>query len=377
MAGKRRRRFGYVRKLPSGRYQASYTAPDGTRQYAPDTFKNKTEADRWLSLAEADISRGVVLNEQIARQPFGSYARAYLRDNPKVGPRWRETCLRNLRLHLAALEDKPLALITTPVVREWYSVAMRGTGGRTSIQQAYRFLRAVLYQAMRDGGLGRNPCQVPGAGTDRAKERPVATPGQVKVLVEAIIPRYRAAVMIAAWTALRRGEICALKVGDVDLAHGTITVRENRIELLESRQAFDGDPKSDAGKRTVVLPKHVIPYLKEHLERWAGKERLFVGRDGKPMRGDAIRQAFTRARAKVGMEGFTFHDMRHTGSTLAASAGATLADLKKRLGHSSSAAALRYLHAVDGRDREIADALANLAEHGDAARLPRSIVMKH
>ncbi|WP_203665082.1 site-specific integrase, partial [Actinocatenispora rupis] len=332
MTGRQRRRFGKVRKLPSGRWQASFTAPDGTRQNAPETFKNRTEADRWLTLVEADLSRGAWLNEGLGRETFGNYARAHLRDSPKIGPRWRETCLRNLRLHLAPLEGKTLAELTTPVVREWYAAAMRGSGGKTSIRQSYRFLRAVMYSAVRDGAIARNPCQVPGAGSDRAKERPVASPAQVLALVEAITPRYRAAVMIAAWMALRRGEICGMRVADVDLEHGTITVRKNRVELLESGEAFDDDPKTDAGKRTVVIPPHVLPFLVEHMQNWAGKDRVFVGRTGQPMRGDAIRQAFTRARTKVGMEHLTFHDMRHTGSTLAASAGATLADLKKRLG---------------------------------------------
>ena len=88
------------------------------------------------------------------------------------------------------------------------------------------------------------------------------------------------------------------------------------------------------------------------------------------MRGDAIRQAFTRARTKVGMDDFRFHDLRHTGQTLAAATGATLADLKRRLGHASSAAALRYLHAVDGQDRVIAKALSALAEQVDVASQP-------
>jgi integrase len=110
---------------------------------------------------------------------------------------------------------------------------------------------------------------------------------------------------------------------------------------------------------------------------WAGSDRVFIGRDGRPMRGDAIRQAFTRARRKVGMPGFRFHDLRHTGQTLAASTGAATKDLMRRLGHACPAAANRYLHAVDGRDAEIASALSELAAHGDAARLPKSIVVKH
>ncbi|MDQ7809096.1 hypothetical protein Q5425_35675 [Amycolatopsis sp. A133] len=83
-----------------------------------------------------------------------------------------------------------------------------------------------------------------------------------------------------------------------------------------------------------------------------------------------------RARVKVGI-GVSFHDLRHTGQTLAASAGATPADLRKRLGESSAAAALRYLHAVEGRDREVADELSKLAARGDAAKLPKSIIVKH
>jgi hypothetical protein len=47
---------------------------------------------------------------------------------------------------------------------------------------------------------------------------------------------------------------------------------------------------------------------------------------------------------------------------MAAAAGANLADLMRRLGHSSSVAALRYLHAVEGRDKEIAQNLSRMAQ---------------
>lgn len=373
----KRRRFGKVRKLPSGRFQASFIGPSGRRQTAPRTFRTKTDADRWLTTVEADLSRGVWLNEDLGCQSFGNYARGWLRDHPKMGPRYRETCARNLRLHLQPLDDVPLQAITPTVVREWYAVAMRGSGGRASIMQSYRFLRAVLNTAVRDGAIAKNPCQIPGAGSDRAKERPVASPDEVVALMEAITPRYRAAVLLAAWCGLRRGEVLGLRRADIDLRAGTVTVRHNRVELLESPVAFDTDPKTDAGKRTVVIPPHVLPVLAEHMASWAGEDRVFVGRDGAPMRGNAVRLAFERARHRAGMPGFRFHDLRHTGQTLAAATGATTKDLMRRLGHASPAAANRYLHTVDGRDAEIASALSALAAHGDAARLPKSIVVKH
>jgi integrase len=373
-----RRRFGQIRKLPSGKFQASFVPPaGGKRQNAPNTFTTKTDAKRWLAKVEADLSRGTWLNEELGNRPFGAYAREWLRDNTKIGPRYRETCTRNLRLHMTALESIPLRALASPVIREWYAAALRGNGGPTSIQQSYRLLHAVLATAVRDGAIPANPANIPGAGTDRAKERPVASVAQVAALIEAITPRYRAAVLLGAWCGLRRGEIIALTLRDVDLSAGTVTVRTNRVELLETRQAFDAPPKTDAGKRTVNVPPHVLPILTVHMQEWAGTDRVFIGRDGKPMRGDAVRQAFARARQKADMPGFRFHDLRHTGQTLAASAGATTKDLMKRLGHSSPAAANRYLHAVDGRDAEIASALSDLAAHGNAARLPKSIVVKH
>ncbi|MCZ9328704.1 tyrosine-type recombinase/integrase [Nocardia farcinica] len=371
-----RRRFGTVRKLPSGKFQASFIGPNGKRQTAPNTFRTKTDADRYLVKVEADISRGAWLDEQLGRQRFEDYARAYLAENPDVGARWQETCLRNMRLHMTELLDKPLVAITAPVVRSWHAKALAGSGGRTSIQQSYRFLRAVMNQAIRDNAITVNPCTIKGAGSDRAKERNVASVAEVAALVDAITPRYRAAVLLAAWCGLRRGEIIGLAVTDVDLATDQVWVRRTRVELLESGAAFDKDPKTDAGKRPVSIPPHLRSYLVSHLEQWAGREWLFVGRDGQRMRGNAIYQAFVRARSKVGVD-VTFHDLRHTGQSLAALTGANLADLKKRLGHSSNAAAIRYLHAVDGRDKEVAAELSKLAARANAVQLPRSIIVKH
>ncbi len=100
-----------------------------------------------------------------------------------------------------------------------------------------------------------------------------------------------------------------------------------------------------------VRPRAAAGALREHAAKWADAERFFVSRDGSPMRGNAVCQAFVRARKKVELPGLSFHDLRHTGQTLAAATGTTLAELKRRLGHSSAAASLRYLHAVEGRDR--------------------------
>ena len=60
------------------------------------------------------------------------------------------------------------------------------------------------------------------------------------------------------------------------------------------------------------------------------------------------------------MEDLHFHDLRHTANTLAAATGASTRELMHRMGHGSSAAALRYQHATRDRDRDIAEALGEL-----------------
>lgn len=367
-----RRQFGKIRQLRSGRWQASFANPiTGRRRYAPHTFLRKADASRWLSHIESDLSRGVWRDETLARERFGDYAERYLTENPDIGERWAETCRRNIRIHLADLTKLTLAEIKPSVVRDWHRKALAGSRGRRSIQQSYAFLHAVMNAAVREEAIDRNPCMIKGATADMARERPIATAAEVAQLIDAITPRYRAAVALAAWCGIRRGEVCALRVEDVDLATSTVWIRKNRVEMLESQRAYDKDPKTAAGNRSVTVPPHVLSVLQEHAEHWAGTEYFFVGPDGTRMRGNAVYQAHVRARQKIGLD-ISFHDLRHTGQSLAAAAGANLADLKLRLGHSSSAAANRYLHAVTGRDKAIADALSDMATTGPPSQAPRA-----
>jgi integrase len=79
--------------------------------------------------------------------------------------------------------------------------------------------------------------------------------------------------------------------------------------------------------------------------------------------------AFTSTVATIGLPGFHFHDLRHTGNTLASRTGVSLADLMARTGHSSARAALIYQHTAQAQDKIIADGLsAHIARERDRAR---------
>ena len=84
------------------------------------------------------------------------------------------------------------------------------------------------------------------------------------------------------------------------------------------------------------------------------------------MKHGALYKVYRRARKVAGREDLRWHDLRHTGATMAAQAGATLAELMNRLGHSDVKAALIYQHAAAGRDAEIARRLSAMAVNPQA-----------
>ena len=82
----RRRRFGWVRKLPSGRHQASYLGPDGRRHVAPHTFDSATSADRWLVQVETTILRREWFDPERAKVQLRDYAQAWIEQRPGLRP---------------------------------------------------------------------------------------------------------------------------------------------------------------------------------------------------------------------------------------------------------------------------------------------------
>jgi integrase len=204
--------------------------------------------------------------------------------------------------------------------------------------------------------LSSNPCQVSAGGHVRHAERVPATPAQVATMAAAMPDRYRAAVAVAAWSGLRAGELFALRRGDVDLEHGSVRVDRAQVEV-PGRPVTYGPPKGVMGARTVHLPKQVAVVLATHLAEFVPHRTdalVFATKGGAPVRSAQRSAMFARARKAAGRDDLRWHDLRHTGATLAAHTGASLAELQRRLGHSTARAALIYQHASDERDRELA-----------------------
>ncbi|MGW6584821.1 tyrosine-type recombinase/integrase [Streptomyces globisporus] len=365
MANKKgkRRTFGAVRKLPSGRYQARYPGPDGVMRPAPDTFTTSRDADDWLAEKRTEIRRGDWQDPDAGAVDFREYALLWVKER-RLSQTTEELYHRLLRLHiLPAFEGLDLDQITAPRVRSWRSERLDVTGAETTVAKSYRLLKAILQTAVEDELIRRNPCRIRGAGKETAAERPVATVDQVDALADVLGPRWRLMVFLGAYGPLRPEEQAELRRKDVDLDDLTVRVRKAAPELTTGKRA-EGPTKSEAGKRLVVLPAFLRKDLRRHLDWYAEKGPdglLFVGEKGKPFRRSTFGRKWRKARATVGLpENFRFYDLRHTGHTLTTRSGATLKDTMVRAGQSTERAALIYQHSDTDRQREVAAGLDQL-----------------
>lgn len=366
-----RRAFGTVRQLPSGRWQARYRGPDGVRHSAPHSFSRKRDANLYLAEVQGQVARGDWIDPDAGQVSLSVYGRRWLADHTGLADTTAERYESAFRLKiLPRLGDLAIGEIREPTVRRWHRAVLDDGNGWPSVAKAYRLLRAILNTAVEDGLIRRNPCRIKGAGDDRSPERQVLTVAEVHRVVDAMQERYRLLVLLATFTSLRLGELAALRRQDLDLDDGWVRVVHGQVELSTGKLIIKG-PKSEAGRRRVGIPSELLPALRWHISKFAEpgpSGRVFVGPYGGYLRRQNFRRIWVRALSKADVAPVHFHDLRHTGNTLAASSGANLRELMERMGHASSRAALIYLHAANDRDRAIADSM-NVHLAG-ALRLP-------
>jgi integrase len=342
------------------------------QRHSSGTFAAKADAYAYLSTVEADVRRGAWIDPRSGQVTLREYANEWLSRRPDLALRTRELYRYVLDRHvLPKLGDATLAGLAPSKIRGWHATIAQDHPATAA--KSYRLLSSIMRTAVEDGLILNTPCRVKGAGVERAAERPIATVAEIEVLSVAMPEHLRLAVLLAAWCQLRRGEILGLRRSDIDLLHALITIEQTRTFTMAG-ESLTKPPKTATSRRTVAVPRHLAGPIVEHLEKFTGNQSddlVFSGRSGVQLTRDALQGSWERARASISRPDLRFHDLRHTGLTLAAATGATTAELMHRAGHSSTAAALRYQHATHDRDRVIADALGDLVEPAQIAKFTR------
>lgn len=390
---RRRVRSGVPETYQKKLYQVRVTWL-GRREFV-GRYEYLSEAKHALTLAQADILRGVFVPPRVIRgarkaedeatrmarfnsTTVADLASLWIEHVRRMGRKESTLYTYQKRIDaqvLPTLGHLPVDAVTPQAVQDWYDELDRNQGNGVS-RGAYMMLSGMFtYATGKAAGqpygfkplAAETPCRVVGA-TKHRPVRPgeasdkVITDVQLGALADAMPVQEKLAVLLGGWQALRIGEVLGLQRRDVQgewlRVARQLQSRGNglRIEV----------PKTEAGIRDLPVFPDVAKALNPHLECYVGDAEdapLFprTPRGEVPLHPNVLRRHFTHAVATTqGVpDAFVFHGLRHTALTRLGQRGATLEELKKFAGHRDSSTVQRYQHATKARLASlVADAAA-------------------
>lgn len=175
---------------------------------------------------------------------------------------------------------------------------------------------------------------------------------------------------LAAWTGMRRGEVCGLAWRDVDLDAGTITVQRARVTVTRA-DVRESKPKTATGRRQVDLDNETLAALRAWRDRqkaereewpgaWPAHGLVFTLEDGSALHPDYLSRGFHSLSKKAKTPEIRLHDLRHTHASLLIADGVPVKVVSERLGHSTPAFTMTvYQHVLPGMQREAVQRVAD------------------
>ncbi len=357
------RRFGTI-VTRSGKYLGRYKK-DGTTYYTP-AFPTRREAERELKIINGKILSGEWEEEHppkpdpVVSALFKDMWEARMLEAQKTASpnSIRAYTSAGNKYFLPLYKDKNLSTFTLSDLRKLAKKLDAQGVSNTTFNNIFGLLSGFLSFARKQG------VHVPELDFSavRRKRKPknkrdALTASQLDAVISFIDPSLRLAFALAGYCALRYGEVAALTVSDIDRQQLTVRVNKS-VKRAVGGQLILGEPKTSAGYRTITIPEKIKPMLDAHFAQFLdGKdERLFYSPAGPAgfISDRVLLNRLKKACRQAGVPEVVFHELRHTGLTLFAQAGATLSELMYRAGHSDAKTVMVYQHASLERDRELA-----------------------
>jgi len=314
-------------------WRARYWGPDG-RQHSK-SFARKIDAERWLTISEAEVLTSRWVDPAAGTEPFGRYAEEWIAiKRSTVGENTATTAESLLRARvLPTFATSQLKRITTADIRKWLA-AMTDEGLSPSTVYTYRrVLAQILGQAVDDGLIVSNPAKKAKAPSVRPRRQLFLTAEELRNLAYEC-GQYGPLVWFLGWSGLRFGEATALRVGRVDPSRRRVRVEEAATEVA-GRLVF-GAPKTHAA-RTVIIPHFVIDTIQPLRSGKATDDLVFAAPRGGPVRlNNFRRRVFAPAAQQIRKPELVPHDLRDTAASLAISSGASIMAVQRMLGHASA-----------------------------------------
>lgn len=323
-------------------HQVRYRKPDGSQ--GSQSFRTKSEAiqaQARLTVQEAKWLRGEDLPQPKQQVPTVRDWADVWYQHYDVSAGTKEKRLGALRTwinpHLGDLKlDELRALHIGHMM-----AAMRDAGRSKATQTtAYQTLCLVLDYAVANGKASDNVARLlnPPKGEGKRKPYPF-TPEELSRLLEQLSEPHRLMCRFAAIQGLRWGELNALTPSHLDLS-----ARSLLVEVAVKRGGGIGTTKS---KRPRLLP--LADSLVEPLAERVGERPATEPIWGPLHRSNFRTRIWLPAVAAAGLDGHTFHDLRHTAASRLIQRGASVKAVQEFLGHASAVTTLNtYIHLFPG-----------------------------
>jgi len=338
-----------IDRRANGTYRARWREYPGGPQKTK-SFARKVDATRFLTTVEHSILSGSYVTPSAGKTTFREFSEVYLSRGA-----WRtssrlavETRLRHVMPMLGA---RPLSSIRSGDVR----AALCGLElGPSSVRDVRTQLAAVFAAAVEDGLVARSPVTtVKAPKVERAEVVPPTT-AQVNALMAAAPDWYRPAIVLGAGVGLRRGEASGLTVDRVSWLERAIRVDRQWVTRVQPH-CFT-PPKTAASVRTIPVAASVLAELGRSSSPAA--DGFVVNAGGAPITHGRWGQAWRTTAKRAGVEGLTYHSLRHYFATCLISAGCSVRAVQHALGHSSASTTLNvYSHLFEADEDRIRSAV--------------------
>lgn len=270
-----------------------------------------------------------------------------------------------------ALGHIPLRQLQPQAIQAYYGKAIEQLLSARSVRYHHRLLKQALECAVRQGYLGRNPCEL--VDPPKSVRKPMRTLdlSEVSILLEvAEASYYYPVIYMALSSGLRQGELLGLRWRDLD-PEIMLSISVNRA-LYKRRGVCEFlPPKTSHSRRHVSMTPKLAVFLREYrqerkpLYRELGKELtvddlVFARVEGHPIDPGVLSHNFARIARRAELENVRCHDLRHTFASLMLLRGARPKVISEALGHASVAFTMDvYSHIIEGMQ---GDAMALLDE---------------
>jgi integrase len=337
------------------------------RQQSAGTFRTKRDAQEALATAIADGP-----STATAKGTLAAYIDdEWLPSKADLSAASRHQYVWAARYITELMGAVKLAAVTPRHVQEFNAALRAKDLSSRSRQIMGKALRNALSMAVKRGYINRNPADgVPIASGERETELNFWTASEARAFLSSeyvVADRLRPCWLFLLSTGLRRGEVCALRWQDLDLAAKRLTVRQ--AVKIDGYKTSVGPPKTRAAIRTVGLDGDTITMLRawketqsaEVAEFGAKATLVFTEVDGSMIHPQTLNGRFAAAATGAKARAIGLHGMRHTHATLALEAGVPLKVVSERLGHASvQVTADTYQHALEHLQHDAADEIARL-----------------